>query len=105
MKSDEINNLQIGHRILLARHDKQMSQRNLADQANLSPSYIGSIERGRKRCSPEALCRICTALEISADYILFGKCTEQDEIAIVCDYLERHLNDLRLTLSDPHFLK
>ena len=105
MKSHEINDQLIGQRIFLARHDQHMTQSDLAEQTNLSLSHIKSIESGHKRCSIDALARLCAALEVSADYILFGQYSGDEELSIVCDYLERHLNDLKRTLNDPRFLK
>ena len=101
----EINDQQIGQRIFLARHDKHLSRHDLAQQTDLSTSYIGSIEHGSKRCSLEALARICSALELTSDYLLFGKENDSDKLTIVCEYLEHHLNELKRSLHDPRFLQ
>lgn len=104
MNNYEINDKQIGQRIYFARHDKHLSRHDLAQRTNLSVSYIGDIERGSRHCSLESLARICSALELSADYILFGKDANSEKLAIICDYLEHHLNELKRSLQNPHSL-
>lgn len=46
------------------RHDKQMTQEELADRAGLSARYIGSIERAHVSASVTVLGQIAEALEI-----------------------------------------
>lgn len=48
------------------RHDKQMTQEDLADRAGLSPRYIGSIERARVSASVTVLGQIAAALGVDA---------------------------------------
>lgn len=55
----------IGKRIRVARQQKGWSQRELAEKADVSDSYIGSIERGKKVPSIEIVYRICAALSLS----------------------------------------
>ncbi len=44
------------------RHDKNMTQEELADRAGLSARYIGAIERANKSASVTVLGRIAEAL-------------------------------------------
>jgi len=39
-----------------------MSQEQLAERADLSPKYLGEVERGRVNISLDSLVRICQAL-------------------------------------------
>jgi transcriptional regulator with XRE-family HTH domain len=48
------------------RHDKKMTQEELADRAGLSARYIGAIERADKSASVTVLGRIAEALGIDA---------------------------------------
>lgn len=48
------------------RHDKQMTQEELADRSGLSARYIGSIERADVSASVTVLGQIAEALEIEA---------------------------------------
>ncbi|RWH71772.1 MAG: XRE family transcriptional regulator [Mesorhizobium sp.] len=46
------------------RHDKQMTQEELADRAGLSARYVGAIERANKSASVTILGRIAEALGV-----------------------------------------
>ncbi|TIR52753.1 MAG: helix-turn-helix transcriptional regulator [Mesorhizobium sp.] len=48
------------------RHDKKMTQEELADRAGLSARYIGAIERANKSASVTVLGRIAEALGVEA---------------------------------------
>ncbi|MGX1787064.1 helix-turn-helix domain-containing protein [Bosea sp. NPDC055332] len=48
------------------RHDKKMTQEELADRAGLSARYIGAIERANKSASVTILGRIAEALGVEA---------------------------------------
>lgn len=62
----------IGGRIKAERKKLGISQEQLAEEVNVSMHYIYEIERGMKSMSLETLINICEALELSADYVLFG---------------------------------
>ena len=59
----------IGANIRSVRKQKKMSQENLAEKSELTPNYIGAIERGEKIPSIEALVSIMNALGASANMI------------------------------------
>jgi transcriptional regulator with XRE-family HTH domain len=48
------------------RHDKKMTQEELADRAGLSARYVGAIERANKSASVTVLGRIAEALGVEA---------------------------------------
>lgn len=52
------------------RHDKKMTQEELADRAGLSARYIGAIERARKSASVTVLGRIAEALGVEASALI-----------------------------------
>ena len=60
----------IGSNIRKFRLMKKIRQEDLAEKAGLSTNYVGSIERGEKVPSLEALIDIVNALGISADMVL-----------------------------------
>ena len=47
-----------------------MRQEDLAEKTNLSPNYIGAVERNERIPSIETFIAILNALEVSADVIL-----------------------------------
>jgi transcriptional regulator with XRE-family HTH domain len=54
----------IGENIRAYRKKAQMSQEKLAEKADLSPKYVGEVERGIVNISLDALMRIAKALHI-----------------------------------------
>lgn len=52
------------------RHDKKMTQEELADRAGLSMRYVGAIERGDVSASVTVLGQIADALEIEPGVLL-----------------------------------
>ena len=52
------------------RHDKQLTQEELADRAGLSARYIGAIERSNKSASVTVLGQIAEALGVEAADLL-----------------------------------
>lgn len=60
----------LGKKIKLARVDKDMSQSDLAQSANIDSSHIGKIERGEVNITVETLYRIAEALKCSPTILL-----------------------------------
>jgi len=52
------------------RHDRQMTQEELAHRAGLSARYVGAIERANKSASVTILGRIAEALGVEAAALL-----------------------------------
>lgn len=46
------------------RHDKDMTQEEVAERAGLSPRYIGSIERGKVSASVSVLGKVADAFGV-----------------------------------------
>lgn len=73
----------MGMRIAQRRKHLHMTQEQLADQMGVSLQTISCIELGKKAIRPENLANLCVCLNISADYILYGKRNEQQMKDIV----------------------
>ena len=58
--------LDVGRRIRQHRHSLELSQEELAAEADLDRSYIGQVERGEKNITLVNVFRIADALEIEA---------------------------------------
>lgn len=72
-----------GERIRSIRKTRGMTRDALAEKSGISTKFLYEIERGKKRFSAEALCRIATALDVSCDYIMEGKLIpNEDETGI-----------------------
>lgn len=62
-----------GNRIRNEREYLGMTREKFAEFLNLSPFYIGQIERGDRGMSLETLIKISDTLKLSIDYILRGE--------------------------------
>ncbi len=60
----------LGKKINKSRIDAGLTQAQLAEMANVTPAYIGQIERGERKFSIETLVSLCNALHVSTDYVL-----------------------------------
>ncbi len=67
MKIDYTN---MGKRIKERRKELNLTQEALAEQADISASFMGHIERGSRIASLDTLLSICIALDVSMDYII-----------------------------------
>jgi transcriptional regulator with XRE-family HTH domain len=54
----------LGERVRLYRKLSQLTQEKLAEKAELAPTYISDVERGRENISVDALQRIARSLGI-----------------------------------------
>lgn len=62
----------IGSNLYKARKKKGYTQQQLADMVGVTEQTISNAENGGKAMRPENIAKICKALDISADYLLFG---------------------------------
>ena len=67
----------MGERIRMIRKGKKLTQKMLADKVGTSNCVISKWEAGERYMNTFNLINICEALEVSADYLIFGK--EQEE--------------------------
>ncbi len=65
--------IEMGIRIAQRRKTVGFTQEQLAEQMNVSTQTISYIETGRNAIRPENLAKLCEALQVSSDYILFGR--------------------------------
>ena len=85
---NEIDYVKIGSRIRLEREKFGFSRENLAELLNLSPYFLGQIERGERKMSINTLINVSQCLHISIDYLIF----EKDNTAYTSDDLHALLN-------------
>ena len=63
----------IGGRVRRHREYLRLTRERLAELSGLSVQFLSDIELGRKNMSARSLYRVAQALNLSADYILFGE--------------------------------
>lgn len=81
------NRLAVGDRLRLKRTLLGMTQDEIAEKINRATKYYADIERGNCGMSIETLLALSDTLDMSLDYILFGK-TIQDKETIHTDEVE-----------------
>lgn len=60
----------LGRRIKEERIKLNKTQEQLAEEVNLSTSYVGQIERGERRLTLDSLINITNCLGVTVDYLL-----------------------------------
>lgn len=68
----------IGARIAQRRKELGWTQEQAAEKADLSQQFFACVERGIKNIRAESIIKISKSMDISADYLLMGKCTNID---------------------------
>lgn len=71
MNNNFLSNM--GIRISERRKAMNLTQEKLAEKMGVSLQTISCIELGKKAIRPENLANLCLHLNVSADYILYGK--------------------------------
>ena len=70
--------VEMGERISRKRKEKNITQERLAEIVGISLQTVSNIECGKKAARPENIAKICVALDITADYVMLGKKSEND---------------------------
>lgn len=74
----DVDLAEIGKRIQSRRKQQGLTQEQLADRMNVSIQMISNLERGNKSIRIDNLINLCQILDVSTDYILTGKETQDD---------------------------
>ena len=64
---------EIGARLRACRKALHLTQEQLAERADISPAFVGHVERAEKVPSVETLTRLCVCMGVSMDYLVMGK--------------------------------
>lgn len=62
----------IGNRIRFVREELSMTRENLSELINITPYFLGQIERGERNMSVKTLIKLSSCLNISIDYLVYG---------------------------------
>ena len=76
----------LGEQIRYVRNLQHLSQEDLAEMCDISPSFMGHIERGTRKMSLETFVSISNALHVSTDYLLYSQSPNTD--AVVSSIIE-----------------
>ena len=91
MEPDKDYNLTVGLRTREIREACNMTRAEFSEKCNISDSFLAAVESGKKSITSKTLYKICTAMDISADYFIRGKKTgfESDMIMELINSMEK----------------
>jgi len=78
-RNKSIDKEAIGERIREQREALRLTREEFAEMVDLSPLYLGQIERGERQMSLSSLVKVSKCLHVSTDYLIFGKNTKNDD--------------------------
>ena len=88
--STGVNYTQLGLKVRDERVRRRWTQERLAAKIEVTPAYIGHIERAERGVSLETLVAICNQFGVTVDYLFSDSYTPSDE---------RHVNEIRSLMS------
>lgn len=74
---DDVN---IGERLRGIRENMKMTREEFSEKIDITDSFLGQIERGERALSVKTLRKVVRYTGVSADYLLFGKDTNNNTI-------------------------
>lgn len=72
MKKKNIDYKAMGKRIRIKRLEMGLTQEQLAEKADISPSHVGEVERGTSICSLNVLVSLANVLDLNLDTLVRG---------------------------------
>ena len=73
MEPDKDYNLTVGLRIREIREACNMTRAEFSEKCDISDSFLAAVESGKKSVTSKTLYKICTAMDVSADYFIRGR--------------------------------
>lgn len=72
--------IEVGKRVRKARKERHLSQADLAELVQISPSHMSDFENGKTNISLDIFMRLTEALQVSADWLLQTNIPQVSEI-------------------------
>lgn len=91
-------NAEVGARVKELRCGQGLTREKLAEAAEISTQFLSDIEFGRKGMGILTLKKLCVALRVSADYIIFGR--EAGGETLAAEELLKQLNERQLKCAE-----
>ena len=73
-------NIDIGERLRSIREQMHMTREEFSEKIDITDSFLGQIERGERALSVKTLKKVVKYTGVSAEYLLFGKITNNETI-------------------------
>ncbi len=83
--------MEFSNRLLAARKEKGYSQELLADELGVSRQAVSKWETGEAKPDLDNLLCLCTALDISMEYLCFGKSEAEQPTVETGHYCKKHI--------------
>ena len=74
------DDIEIGERLRGIRENMKMTREEFSEKIDITDSFLGQIERGERALSVKTLRKVVRYTGVSADYLLFGKETNNGTI-------------------------
>ena len=72
--------IDIGERLRGLRESMRMTREEFSEKIDITDSFLGQIERGERSLSVKTLKKVVRYTGTSADYLLFGKDTNNETV-------------------------
>lgn len=69
----DLSNTSIGGRVRTVREERGYTREQLAEYADISSDFLWQVETGRSSMSVQNLGKIAAALDVTTDYLIYGK--------------------------------
>lgn len=102
-----VDYMAMGRRMKLKRREKKMSQEEMAKAVQISMSFYGNIERGKRIPSIDTLVAIANVLDVGTDYLLAESVTaayaqrSPEELRLLRRYLREKVAELDYSGMQP----
>ena len=90
----------MGARIAVLRREAGMSQAQLAQALQISPSAVGMYEQGRREPSADTLVALSRIFGVTTDYLLTGSPISAPDQKTVVRLMRSSLESAQLTLAN-----
>lgn len=89
----------IGQRIAVLRRASGMSQADLAQALQVSPSTVGMYEQGRREPAAQTLVTLARLFQVTTDYLLTGQPSSGGDAETLAEIFDRCLQRAEQRLS------
>lgn len=102
----QLDYIDIGRRIRIARSQAGLTQGELAKRMEVSSSFVGHLERGTRQASLETLVNLANELDLSVDYLLAASLKNSNPRSEQIPYSERQLELMQEMLAHlDHYVR
>ena len=89
----------LGARIAALRRQANMSQSELAQRIQVSPSAVGMYEQGRREPSADTIVALSEIFEVTTDYLLKGRPVDMADQQAVARLMRQSLQSAQTALT------